>query len=193
MDRSPTARGPLRGSRATDAEAALLARLAARDEAALVALYERAAPAVYACCLRILRDPDDAKDATSQAFWRIWSRAGDYDAEQGSALAWLLTIARRLALDQRRSGVRRGRTLARLESELPERPDSSREAMERVAVATALARLSDRDRALLESAYFEGLSGSDIALRDDLPLGTVKSRMRAALRRLRIALHGGPR
>lgn len=191
MDRSPAGRVPTPGFAGTGSEAALLARLALRDEAALVALYERAAPAIYACCLRILQDPDDAKDATSQTFWRIWSRAADYDPGQGSALAWVLTIARRLALDQRRSGIRRGRTLARLESQSPEQPDSSREAAERLAVSTALSRLSPRDRALLESAYFEGLSGSDIAQRDDLPLGTVKSRMRAALRRLRIALYGG--
>jgi len=193
MGRSPVGPETLRRSGGTDAEAALLARLAARDEAALIALYERVAPAVYTCCLRILHDADDAKDATSQAFWRIWSRAGDYDPGQGSALAWILTIARRLALDQRRSSIRRGHTLARLESQPTERPDSGRDAAERLAVSTALARLSQRDRALLESAYFEGLSGSDIAQRDDLPLGTVKSRMRAALRRLRVALHGGLR
>lgn len=193
MDRSPVGRAALPGLADADGEAGLLVRLAVRDEAALVALYERTSPAVYACCLRILQDADDAKDATSQTFWRIWSRAADYDPGQGSALAWVLTIARRLALDQRRSGIRRGRTLARLESESPEQPDASRATAERLAVSTALARLSSRDRALLESAYFEGLSGSDIAQRDALPLGTVKSRMRAALRRLRIALYGGVR
>ncbi|HSJ99137.1 MAG TPA: sigma-70 family RNA polymerase sigma factor [Myxococcota bacterium] len=174
-----------------DREAALLARIARHDEAALMELYEAISPMVYACCLRILGDPDEAKDVTSQTFWRLWSRAGDYEPNLGSARAWILTVGRRLALDQRRRLLRRGHTLARLETRPLGGWDVWEQTADRIHVSAALGRLSPGDRSLLESVYFEGLSGSDIARRDHVPLGTVKSRMRAALRHLRSALKGG--
>lgn len=176
-----------------DREAALLARIVRDDEAALVDLYEAVSPTIYACCLRILGDPDEAKDVTSQTFWRLWSRAADYQPDLGSGRAWILTVARRLALDQRRSLLRRGSTLARLQNRPPGGEDVREQTADRIHVSVALGRLSPGDRSLLESAYFEGLSGSEIARRDGVPLGTVKSRMRAALRHLRSALQGGRR
>lgn len=193
----PAERGvaPARRDRGTnrDAEAELLLRIAnKRDEAALIELYERISPSVYACCMRILRDEDDAKDATSEAFWRLWSRADRYDPTRCTAMAWIMTVVRRLALDHRRSALRRDHVLDRVQAQ----PVAADETMEREEahfdLQTAFRRLSEADRQILESAYFEGLSGADIARRDDLPLGTVKSRMRAALRRLRHAVHGSP-
>ncbi len=175
-----------------DPEALLLDRIARdREEAALIELYERIAPSVHACCLRILHDPDDAKDATAEAFWRLWNRAERYDPARCSAMAWIMTVTRRLALDHRRSAVRRDRAVDRAGQE-PDEVDRYQQREEaRIDIQAALRHLSEPDRCLLEAAYFEGLSGADIALRDDLPLGTVKSRMRAALRRLRLAVHGG--
>jgi len=174
-----------------DPEADLIARMAARDEAALVALYARTAGGIHACCLRILGDPEEAKDVTSETFWRLWSRAAAYDPERCSAMAWIMTIARRLALDRRRSLERRGRVLDRLRVE-PIPPGAAvGDAIARREVASALDRLPQQDRQLLETAYFGGLSGAQIAERDEIPLGTVKSRMRAALARLRISLQRG--
>jgi RNA polymerase sigma-70 factor (ECF subfamily) len=176
---------------APDPEAGLLARVERGEEAALVALYDRAAGTVYACCVRILGDADEARDVTSEAFWRIWCRASSYDPERCSAMAWILTVTRRLALDRRRSLLRRAGAHARARIQ----PRPSEEAVDRtlarVEIASAFSHLSPADRRLLESAYFEGLSGADIAARDRIPLGTVKSRMRAALARLRTAFHGG--
>ena len=175
----------------SDPEADLIARMAAKDEAALVALYARAAGTIHACCLRILRDPEEAKDVTSETFWRLWCRASSYRAEHCSAMAWIMTITRRLALDRRRSLERRGRALDRFRSEPPPRDPTIGDAIARRAVAAALNRLPPGDRQLLETAYFAGLSGAQIAAREAIPLGTVKSRMRAALARLRISLHRG--
>ena len=89
---APSSYGPS-GARARDPEAQLLLRIAEnRDEAALIALYESISAAVYACCLRILRDADEAKDATSEAFWRLWTRADRYDPERCSAMAWIMFV-----------------------------------------------------------------------------------------------------
>ncbi len=188
---APSSYGPS-GARARDPEAQLLLRIAEnRDEAALIALYESISAAVYACCLRILRDADEAKDATSEAFWRLWTRADRYDPERCSAMAWIMTVTRRLALDRRRSIQRRGNVLVQVQQEPIESEDVFSREDARIEIEAAFERLSGADRRLLESAYFEGLSGADIAARDDVPLGTVKSRMRAAMRRLRMALNGG--
>lgn len=174
-----------------DPEAELLARMAARDEAALVALYTRTAGAIHACCLRILNDTEEAKDVTSETFWRLWSRASSYRPEHCSAMAWIMTITRRLALDRRRSLRRRGHALERLRRQPLPRATTPRDTIARRELVAALDRLPPGDRELLETAYFGGLSGAQIAERDAIPLGTVKSRMRAALARLRISLHRG--
>lgn len=174
-----------------DPEADLIARMADRDEAALIALYARTAGTIHACCVRILRDPEEAKDVTSETFWRLWCRASSFRPERCSAMAWIMTIARRLALDRRRSLQRRGKFLDRLSAQPAPADDTATDAIARSEIASALRRLPARDRQLLETAYFRGLSGADIAAREDIPLGTVKSRMRAALTRLRISLNRG--
>lgn len=200
MDRgSPGARPRAQAPRARDAEApqaedveaALLRRMARGDESALVALFARRGGLVHAVCLRILESRAEAEDATSEAFWRFWERAERFDPRRSSAMAWILTVTRRLALDRRRSLRRRGRMLERYASQLRLRESAPAPLADDVEALSVLARLSPEDRRLLESAYFEGLSGADIATRDALPLGTVKSRLRAALARLRIAYHRG--
>jgi RNA polymerase sigma-70 factor (ECF subfamily) len=169
-------------------EARLLGRIAAGDEAALVALYARVGGAVYATCLRIVGDPDDAQDATAEAFWRFWTRSDRFDPRLCSATAWILTVTRRIALDARRSRTRHGAALTRFGRELDTAAGSPEErALDRHDVADVFARLAPGDRALLEAAYFEGLSGAEISTRDAVALGTVKSRLRAAMARLRIA------
>ena len=106
-------------------------------------------------------------------------------------MAWIMTVTRRLALDRRRSNLRRGNVLVQVQQEPQDTENVFSREDARLEIEAAFERLSGADRRLLESAYFEGLSGADIAARDDVPLGTVKSRMRAALRRLRMALNGG--
>lgn len=180
------------GARSRDPEAELLLRIAKdKDEAALIALYENVSPLLHACCLRILHDEDEARDATAETFWRLWTRADRYDPERCTAMAWIMTVTRRLALDRRRSNLRRDNVRVRVQQEPYEAEDVFSREDARIEIEAAFERLSVADRRLLESAYFDGLSGADIAERDDLPLGTVKSRMRAAMRRLRMALNGG--
>lgn len=180
------------GRETADEAAGLLARIAEGEEEALIALYARLAGVVHATCRRILTDVDEARDATSEVFFRVWSRASSFDRDRSSGTAWILLIARRLSLDRLRSNRRRDRMLRRFEQEQPAAATSHPDAVARVRVAAALGRLSEADRRILLAAYFEGLSGADIAERDALPLGTVKSRLRAALARLRVAfLRGG--
>jgi RNA polymerase sigma-70 factor (ECF subfamily) len=171
--------------------AKLLGRMAKGEDKALVELYQRAAPIVYATCLRILHDVEEANDVTSETFWRLWTRAHRFDPAQSSALAWILIVTRRQALDRRRSRLRRRRTLDRFQ-QLRDAPKTEEDdVVARRRLVAALRLLSASDRALLEAAYFEGLSGADIAARERVPLGTVKSRLRAALARLRAAFVRG--
>jgi RNA polymerase sigma-70 factor (ECF subfamily) len=174
-----------------DLEAALLRRVARGEEAALVALYARVAGTVYASCLRIVGDPEDAREVASETFWRVWSRASSFDPGRCSGMVWIATIARRLAIDRRRQLQRRGRLWRSAAAQPVETGRRDDHMLARWEMAEALARLAPRDRQLLESAYFEGLTGRDIASRDELPLGTVKSRMRAALIRLRLSFRRG--
>ncbi len=176
---------------APDTEAALLARMAEGEEAALVHLYERMAGSVHAVGLRILADGDEAEEATAECFWRLWSRASMYRPGRCSGIAWILTVARNCALDQRRRIERRGNMRRRLDADPTAGAGEVASALTTLSVRGALDALSHRDRELLEAAYYEGLSGAEIARREDLPLGTVKSRMRAALARLRNAYHRG--
>ncbi len=168
----------------------LLARMARGDETALLLLYSQLSGTIYACTLRILSDVEEAKDATEEIFFRLWSRADRYDPSRCSALAWILTVARRFALDRKRAITRRASAMRRLEEAAPPEA-SSPDGLNRLDLLAALEQLSSKDRELLESAYFEGLTGAEIARRDDLPLGTVKTRIRAAVARLRKVFQGG--
>lgn len=168
----------------------LLERMAGGDETALLLLYSQLSGTIYACTLRILGDVEEAKDATEEIFFRLWSRAGRYDPGRCSALAWILTVARRFALDRKRAITRRAKAMRRLHQDSESTVDGDPDWLHRVDLVSALEQLSAKDRQLLEAAYFEGLSGSEIACRDELPLGTVKTRIRAAMGRLRKAFHG---
>lgn len=174
--------------------AGLLARVSQRDAAALAALYDLAGGAVHGVCRRILRDPSDAEEATMDVFLQVWQKASRFDPARGDALAWLVTIARSRAIDRLRArGAGR-----RLETELDERHDSPSSepgpeahvslAQRAARVRAALSALPVEQREVLELAYFEGLTHSEIAQRLAQPLGTAKSRIRLALQRMRRSL-----
>lgn len=171
-------------------EIQLIQRMAAGDENALGELYDRWRNIVFALAARIVGDARDAEEVLEDAFWQAWRQAPRYDASRGTVGTWLLTIARSRALDRVRAQSRRLPVDERLdaESELEPEPDSGEpleRADERRIVRVALDELPKEQRQTLELAYFEGLSQSEIAKRTGEPLGTIKTRMRLALRKMR--------
>lgn len=166
----------------------LLRRIEAGDRAALAELYDQHAPLVNALCLRILRDRAEAEEVLQEVFLQAWRQAGRYDPARGSVASWLAVIARSRALDRlRRRAARREAP----EEAIPVEVEMPR-AAEAIAVRDALRALPPTQRRALELAYYEGLTQVEIAARTGEPLGTVKTRMRTALLRLREAL-GPPR
>ncbi len=181
--------------RPEDMEAALLVRMARGDDAALTVLYDRLSALAYGVALRIARSPDVAEDAVQEAFLRVWRRADHFDPARGRARPWFLRLVRNVAIDQRRArGVRdRAETekVFDVSEQTPgERPDEAAARAERATrLRAALEQLLPIDqRRAIEIAYFEGLSHSEIAEREGMPLGTVKTRIRDGVQRLRALL-----
>jgi RNA polymerase sigma-70 factor (ECF subfamily) len=167
----------------------LVACVARGEEWAFLALYDRYVGRVHALTLRILGEPMLAEEATQDTFLKLWSRARFYLSERGPLPLWLLTIARRTALDRLRLEIRRP-TLSDAKDptaswqSIPNGDDFSDENRWR-SVHFALEALSPEHRQVIELAYYQGLSQSEIAEVLGWPLGTVKSRLRAAMERLR--------
>lgn len=176
---------------ANETDAALLAAMSRGEEAALAALYDRYATPVYALALRITGERDAAQEVTQDTFLRVWNHAGTYDATRGACGPWLFTIARRRALDVLRLRDRRAQIApGRFTSDggtLPDpaHPDPTAGIALAHTVAQAVAALPTAQRQAVELAYFGGLTQQQIAAHTNQPLGTVKSRMRAALETLR--------
>jgi RNA polymerase sigma-70 factor (ECF subfamily) len=170
----------------------LLHALARGDEAALAAIYDRYRLILFGLIMRILHDRTDAEDVLQEVFLQVWRRAGDFDEARGRAFTWLVTIARSRALDRLRSAGSRAR-LAEGAAQAPSEDigDAALDAVksEQVAIVRqALAGLPDEQRKPLFLAYFEGLTQTEIAARLGDPLGTVKTRMRSGLIKLRESL-----
>jgi len=167
----------------------LVAKVADGDERAFLAIYDRYASRVHALALRILGEPMLAEEATQDTFLKLWSRARQYLAERGSLLVWLLTIARRTALDRLRLEGRRP-TLSNSEDpdtkwqSIANEDSLSSEARWR-SMYFAVQSLPEEQRQVIELAYYQGMSQSEIAEVLGWPLGTVKSRLRAAMESLR--------
>ncbi len=171
--------------------------MAGGEERALSDLYDRYGKTVYALALAIVREPADAEEVVVDAFGQAWRSVGSFDPARGSVGAWLATIARSRALDLVRARGRRTRAYERaahfsgdgLATPLaapgtdPGRGVERSEA--RQLVGRALAALPEPQRVAIELAYFEGLSQSEIAERLAEPLGTIKTRMRAGMEKLR--------
>lgn len=160
---------------------ALLNRVSHGDAQALGEFYDLFAGLVNGLALRILRDRSDAEDVVQEVFVQAWRQAARFDAARGTPEAWICTITRSRALDRlRRRAVRREDS-----TDEPPASGTAPRAEEALAVRAALGTLSADQRLALELAYYEGLSQSEIAERLGQPLGTVKTRIRTAMLRLR--------
>ena len=176
-----------------------LRRLAAGDGDAAARLYDRHARAVYSLALRIVNDEGDAEDVVQEVFAQAWSQAARYDALARGVGAWLLMMTRSRAIDKLRSA--RARPDSRAVDDprvIDEMPAALRDAPSRIIdaenarlVQRALAELPLLQGLVIELAYYEGLTQREIADRLEQPLGTVKSRLRLGLLRLRDALAEG--
>jgi RNA polymerase sigma-70 factor (ECF subfamily) len=181
------------------ADGALIARAAAGDERAIGALYDRYGRVLYAVAFRIVGERADAEEVVIEAFAQAWRDAAKFEAGRSSVAGWLTMIARSRALDLVRARARRKRMTASAAADLPHsapamgewRPDPS-DALDhderRRQVQRALASLAPPQREAIELAYFEGLSQSEIAARLQEPLGTVKTRVRLGMQKLRECL-----
>jgi RNA polymerase sigma-70 factor (ECF subfamily) len=174
----------------------LLGATASQDAQALAALYDRYAAGLNGLALRITGDAADAEEVLGDVFAQVWRDAGRFDPSRGSVASWLVTITRSRALDTVRARGRRARLAESAAREAPVNPaamggppelaDAMTYAGEREAhVRSALDALPEEQRQVLELAYFEGLSQSEIAARLATPLGTVKTRARLAFVKLR--------
>lgn len=178
------------GVKAADEDDLILVQRVARGEQqAFLALYDRHAARVHALTLRILSDPMLAEEVTQDTFMKLWSRARMYLSERGSFLVWLLTIARRTALDRLRLEARRPLLSDSNDPEelWPSLPDQSQDADEArwKSMYFAVRALPREQQMVVELAYYQGLSQSEIAEELGWPLGTVKTRLRAAMQALR--------
>lgn len=167
----------------------LLVRVARGDDAAFALLYDRLSPTVYGMCRRVLRDPAESEEVAQEVFLEIWRTAPRFDAGRGSARAWCTAIAHARAVDRVRSSERRR---AREDRVMRPDPDPGDVVVEEVTVRLeaervrrALDELPGRQRESLVLAYYGGHTQTEISAMLDVPLGTVKTRIRDAIGRLR--------
>jgi len=167
----------------------------AQQVKALDVLYDRYSKLVYSTAVQILNNIEEAEEVTQETFLRLWQRSEIYQPNRGSLSGFLITLTRSRSLDRLRSRSASQQKLQRIQI-LGECISDYNPPIEFVAmqerstlVREALKQLSFDDRQLLETAYYEGLSQSEIAKRDGIPLGTIKSRSRQALKKLRSALN----
>jgi RNA polymerase sigma-70 factor (ECF subfamily) len=194
-------------------DAALMIQVAGGDEGAFMALYDRHASALFGTAVRFLRDRESAAEVVQDVFVAIWQRAAQYDPRSGSAVGWFIGIARNRSIDRLRADARRPRPVYAWTAD----PDAAKvidpldragrqlggsaegdPAVEldrrwtRALVRTALAEMPHDERQAVVLAYDQALSQSEIAERLGIPIGTVKSRTRRALARLRVRLADVP-
>lgn len=164
---------------------ALLHRLLQKDEAALAMLFAQYGSKVYSLAYSVVRDAAQAQEVTQDTFLKVWQNPKAWDPARGSFQSWLLTLARYTAIDLLRFEIRRsGRNIeliegiaAEMEEEAPLLADQQ--------IQAALLQIPEEQRRLIELAFFKGMTHSELAAACGLPLGTVKTRLRLGLQKLR--------
>jgi RNA polymerase sigma-70 factor (ECF subfamily) len=173
------------GDDVTDDDSALLARMARADQVALALLYDRYAPRMLAAAVRILGASREAQDLVHDVFIEAWEHARQYDAARGTVRAWLFVRLRSRALDRLgREGRPREHCVAESMAAAVARQERTPDADEFFTLKQAFERLSPEVRRALDSTYFEGLTAKEIAERDGVPEGTIRSRLARGLAEL---------
>ena len=168
------------------------------EQSALAALYDRHSPIALGLIIKILGDRAASEEVLQELFWRVWDRADNFDSARGKFTTWMFSITRRMAIDALRKRQVRPQPLERQSAEfLLDLQSAEIDVMEEVssnlageAVIDALQVLPDEQREVIEKAYFEGKTRREIAVETDVPLGTVHTRARLGLQRLRQTLSG---
>jgi RNA polymerase sigma-70 factor (ECF subfamily) len=182
---------------ATGIDSDLLALIAKGDRRAFGRLYDQSSTLLYTLCIRILGDHDEAADLLQEIYAEVWRKAARYDARRGTPMAWLVTLSRSRAIDRLRARVSRGRALTHSidDTKATDVQDCAPTPLEqhvgselRMSVVQALAELPAAQRQALELAYYEGLSHSEIAARLGEPLGTIKTRIKLGMNKLKTTL-----
>lgn len=171
----------------------LVERMAKQDQSALQDFYDQYHKLVFSFALKVLASPTEAEEITLEVFWQVWQQAGQYNQSRGSISAWLVMMTRSRAIDRRRVQERRKGMLQIVDTDSAEigvdlnfDPENNVYSLERrEAVLTALAEMGEKQKQVIELAYFNGLSQSEIASLLKEPLGTIKTRIRTGLQVLR--------
>ena len=173
----------------------LMMRIVKRDESALSTLYDRYSGLVYTMVLRMVKTTDEAEDLVQEVFMQVWNKAGMFAGTKGSVYTWIVTIARRKAIDKLRSSQRANKASSldndEILFELPDAAFASNPLYATISseyeeiMRSGLALLSSDQRTIIEMSYYEGYTQQQIAERFGIPLGTVKTRMRQGLIRLK--------
>jgi len=179
---------------AQESDVLLLKAIAARDEAALAQLYDRYDRILFGLLMRILNNREEAEDVLQETFLQVWRKAADFDEDRGRPFTWLVTLARSRGIDRLRTLASRERVAEAGAREVSDQiSDAATDAFkseQRGLVSDALAKLPDEQKRPIMLAYFDGLTQTEIATRLGAPLGTVKTRMRTGMIRLRELLAG---
>lgn len=173
-----------------------MARIAKGDENSLAILYDATHRAIYGVALRVLTNSEDAEEVTLDVYNQVWRTARSFEPGRGTVMAWLLTLARTRSLDKLRARASRQRNVDQLgvQFDMPSGAatpeEQSASSQQRAIVLSALGKLPPEQREALELAYFQGLSHVELAERLGEPLGTVKTRIRLGMMKLRDHLYG---
>lgn len=166
----------------------LIQRVARQDPGALAELYRRTSGRLYAICLSVLRSDSDAEDVLQDVFVSVWQRAGQYDPAKAGVMSWMAVIARNRSIDRLRGRSAGSAPMKEAESIADDGPSAFQlveQAQDRERLTNCMDELEDRPRQAIRTAFFEGASYSELAAREDVPLGTMKSWIRRGLLRLK--------
>jgi RNA polymerase sigma-70 factor (ECF subfamily) len=175
----------------------LLGRVGKGDASAFAELYEQSSSVLFTLALRILTNPDEASELLQDVYIEVWRKAGNFDITRGSPMAWLITLTRSRAIDRLRASASRGRNLTDSidDTSAAELPGDSLDPLEihskeelRTLVTNAFTDLPVAQQEAIELAFYEGLTHAEIAAKLNKPLGTIKTRIKLGMTKLRYTL-----